>query len=62
MSYVDGYVLAIPISNKEKYIEMAKLMAGIFKEHGALEVVEAGATTYRKVSLPPPNGGQMPTR
>lgn len=41
MSYVDGMVAAVPEQNKERFIEHAKIMAGVFKEHGALEVVDA---------------------
>ena len=40
MSYVDGYVIPVPTANKEKYISFAKLSAEIFKEHGALKIVE----------------------
>lgn len=40
MSYVDGFVVAVPAEKKESYIEIAKLAAGIFKDHGALQVVE----------------------
>lgn len=40
MSYVDGFVAAVPNENKEKFIAHAKLTASIFKEHGALEVVD----------------------
>ena len=41
MSYVDGFVAAVPTKNKEKYIEHARLSAVIFKEHGALHITEA---------------------
>lgn len=40
MSYVDGFVLAVPTGNKEVYKQFAEDMAIIFKEHGALKVVE----------------------
>jgi len=40
MTYVDGYVLAVPTSNKEAYIKLAKLASTVFKDHGALSVVE----------------------
>jgi uncharacterized protein YbaA (DUF1428 family) len=38
--YVDGFLLAVPTKNKEAYRQMAADMAVIFKEHGALSVVE----------------------
>lgn len=40
MSYVDGFVAAVPTVNKDKYIEHAKISAVLFKEHGAINIVE----------------------
>lgn len=40
MSYTDGYVIAVPTANKQTYLEHARKAAGIFKELGALQVVE----------------------
>ena len=40
MSYVDCFVAAVPSKNKEKYIEHAKIAAELFKECGALKIVE----------------------
>ena len=40
MNYVDGFVAAVPNANREKYIEHATKFAALFKEHGALKVVE----------------------
>ncbi len=40
MSYVDGYVLAVPRKNKSDYIRLAEESATVFKDHGALSVVE----------------------
>ncbi len=40
MAYVDGFVCAVPTANKEQYIAHAKLAAGVFKDNGALQVVE----------------------
>jgi uncharacterized protein YbaA (DUF1428 family) len=40
MSYVDGFVLAVPTANKETYREHAAAAAVVFKEYGALKVVE----------------------
>ncbi len=40
MPYVDGYVIAVPSANKEKYRAMAEEAAPCFKKHGALRVVE----------------------
>jgi uncharacterized protein YbaA (DUF1428 family) len=40
MNYVDGFVAAVPIANREKYYKHAVDVAVVFKEHGALKVVE----------------------
>ena len=40
MNYIDGYVAAVPTSNREAYRLMAEKMAILFKKHGALNVVE----------------------
>jgi uncharacterized protein YbaA (DUF1428 family) len=40
MNYIDGYVLAVPTANKETYRRVAQNAATVFKEHGALSVVE----------------------
>jgi uncharacterized protein YbaA (DUF1428 family) len=40
MPYVDGYVLSVPRKNKSDYIQLAELSAAVFKDHGALSVVE----------------------
>jgi uncharacterized protein YbaA (DUF1428 family) len=40
MNYVDGYVIAVPEANKESYRQLAETAATIFKDHGALSVVE----------------------
>ncbi|MDX1401671.1 MAG: DUF1428 domain-containing protein [Kiloniellales bacterium] len=40
MSYVDGFVAAVPTAKKLVYIEHAQKAAQVFKEHGALKVVE----------------------
>ncbi|MBB6523020.1 DUF1428 domain-containing protein [Pseudoteredinibacter isoporae] len=40
MSYVDGFVAAVPTDSKEEYLEHARMSADIFRENGALKVVE----------------------
>ncbi|MBO3274719.1 DUF1428 domain-containing protein [Pseudomonas schmalbachii] len=40
MNYIDGYVLAVPTANREKYAQLAREAAVVFKDHGALSVVE----------------------
>jgi uncharacterized protein YbaA (DUF1428 family) len=41
MNYIDGYVLAVPTANREAYIALAETVATIFKELGALRVLES---------------------
>jgi uncharacterized protein YbaA (DUF1428 family) len=40
MTYVDGFVLAVPKANIEAYKEMARTAGAVWKEHGALSYVE----------------------
>jgi uncharacterized protein YbaA (DUF1428 family) len=40
MKYVDGFVLAAPTANRETYRKFSEEAAAVFKEHGALRVVE----------------------
>ena len=40
MSYIDGLVAAVPTANREKFKVHAEAAAAIFKECGALKVVE----------------------
>ena len=40
MSYVDGFVVPVRAANREAYREHAAMFAGLFKQHGALNVVE----------------------
>lgn len=41
--YVDGFVLPVPKKNLDAYREMATLAAEVWKDHGALEYIEAVA-------------------
>ena len=40
MSYIDGFVIAIPAENKTKFIEHARLADSVFIELGATRIVE----------------------
>ncbi len=40
MTYVDGFVAAAPTASKADYIKHIKLAGVVFKEHGALRVVD----------------------
>jgi uncharacterized protein YbaA (DUF1428 family) len=38
--YIDGFVAAVPTANREAYRRHAEAAAVVFKEHGALKLVE----------------------
>lgn len=40
MTYVDGFVAAVPTANRDKFRTHAEDAAAVFKENGALKVVE----------------------
>jgi uncharacterized protein YbaA (DUF1428 family) len=40
MSYVDGYVAAVPTANRDVYRKHAETALAVFKEHGATRCVE----------------------
>jgi uncharacterized protein YbaA (DUF1428 family) len=40
MNYVDGFVAAVPTANRDAYLKHAEIAATVFKEQGALSVVE----------------------
>jgi len=43
MTYVVGFLLAVPTANKDDYLAFSEKMAGIYKKHGALSVYESWA-------------------
>ena len=43
MTYVDGFVLAIPTNNLDEYREMAQKAGEVWKEYGALDYRECVA-------------------
>jgi uncharacterized protein YbaA (DUF1428 family) len=40
MSYIDGFVIAVPTANKQKFIDHAKMADPVFVERGATRIVE----------------------
>jgi uncharacterized protein YbaA (DUF1428 family) len=40
MSYIDGFVAAVPTANRDAFKEHAQKAAMVFKEHGASKVME----------------------
>jgi uncharacterized protein YbaA (DUF1428 family) len=57
MTYVDGFLLPIPRKNLAAYRKMAKLASKVWKDHGALQYVEAvGEDMEVPFGLPFPRG------
>lgn len=40
MSYIDGFVIAVPNANKQKFVDHAKALDPVFLELGATRVLE----------------------
>jgi len=40
MSYIDGFVIAVPTANKQKFVDHAKLGDSVFIDLGARRVIE----------------------
>ncbi len=40
MDYVEGFVAAVPTAKRDEYRQHAEQAAAVFKEHGALRLVE----------------------
>jgi uncharacterized protein YbaA (DUF1428 family) len=40
MAYVDGFIIAIPEENRERYIEIATKAGEVWREHGAIDYKE----------------------
>jgi uncharacterized protein YbaA (DUF1428 family) len=48
MSYVDGFILAVPTRNLPAYRSMARKAGKVWREHGALEYRECVADDVKK--------------
>ena len=58
MAYIDGFVIAVPKANKQKFIDHANMADGMFLEMGATRVIEcwgddvpAGTTTDFRMAV-----------
>jgi uncharacterized protein YbaA (DUF1428 family) len=40
MTYIDGFMAAVPAANRAAYRKHAEMAAPVFKDHGALKMVE----------------------
>jgi uncharacterized protein YbaA (DUF1428 family) len=43
MTYIDGFVIAVPKANKQKFIDHANTADGMFMEMGAIRILECWA-------------------
>ena len=48
MTYVDGFLVPVPKKRIGEYKKIAKLASKVWKDHGALEVIEAVADDVKK--------------
>ena len=48
MSYVDGFVIAVPTASKQEFIDHARLAGSVFTELGATRVMECWADDVPK--------------
>lgn len=48
MTYVDGFIVPVPKKNLAAYRKIATRAAKVWRQHGALEVVEAVADDVKK--------------
>ena len=63
MAYVDGFVMAVPKANRDVYRKHAEEAAILFKEHGALQLVECWGDDVPDGEVTSfSNGGQMPRK
>lgn len=55
MEYIEGFVAAVPTTNKDVYIQHALEAAVVFKDHGAIRLVECwgdDVPSGKKTSFP----------
>jgi len=38
--YIDGFIIPVHKDNKDAYLKMAKMAAEVWRDHGALEIIE----------------------
>ncbi len=48
MSYIQGFLVPVPTANKEKYRDLAAKSAPLFKEYGAVRMVETWGDSVPK--------------
>ena len=59
VSYVQGFVIPVPVANKDAYRDMAAKTAPVFRDYGAQRVVECwGESAARRPDHRFPQGGE----
>jgi uncharacterized protein YbaA (DUF1428 family) len=48
MTYIEGFVIAVPTANKQKFIEHARLGDSVFLDHGAVRILECWQENVEK--------------
>ncbi len=48
MYYVDGFIVAVPRRNLKAYQKISQKAGGVWRDHGALEYIEAVADDVKK--------------
>jgi len=48
MTYIEGFVIAVPTANKQKFIDHANLGDGVFMDHGATRILECWQDNVEK--------------
>ncbi len=51
MAYVEGFLVPVPVANRDAYLELAARAAPLFREYGALEVVECWGSDLPTASV-----------
>ena len=53
MTYIDGFVAAVPQENKQAYLDHVREALSLFKDHGATRMVENwGDDAFSRVFVP----------
>lgn len=39
-SYIDGFIIPVRKDNKDAYLKMAQMAAEVWKDHGAIDIIE----------------------
>lgn len=60
MSYIDGFVIAVPTANKQEFIAHARHFDPLFIELGAIRVIECWGDPRRQWPFPGSNGRTRP--